>query len=252
MHLVCLPYAGAAAAAYRSWGAGLPEEIEVFAAQLPGRGWRLREPLLPDLGGMADEVVAAVLAEVPEPLAVFGHSMGAWLGLEVVRRLESRGIRPRGLFVSGRQGPKIGVVHPPLANLEEAAFVGEVQRRYGGIPEEILAEPDLLELLLPAVRADIGALESYRYQPSPKLSCMLTALGGTSDSQVPVDHLRPWGSETSGPFEVVTFPGGHFYFQDDPAPLLQTITAKLVRASENASLSERVPGPQPTRAHSHG
>ncbi len=239
VHLVCLPHAGATAAAYRSWGAGFPNEIEVWAVQLPGKGWRVKEQPISDLKRMADRVVEAVLDEVPEPFAFFGHSMGAWLGLEVVRRLESVGIRPHSLLVSGRQGPELGNTQPPLRHLDDVAFVREVQIRYGGIPQEILREPELLELLLPAVRADIVALETYEHDPGPKLSCPLTALGGHRDSNVPVEHLRPWGFETTGPFQVVTFPGGHFYFADNPAPLFRTIVSQLNQAGDLPSVQRR-------------
>lgn len=196
--------------------------------QLAGRGWRLRERPLSDLNVLADHAaraIADVAADVP--FAVFGHSMGAWLGLEVVRRLESMGLAPVCFFASGRQAPAMGCTQPAMSHLSDAAFVDEVQRRYGGIPPEILGEPDLLELLLPALRADIALLEHYSHRPAAPIRTPIHALVGDSDSVVAIDEVAPWGSETSGAFELSTMPGGHFYFQPDPAGLLDVIRARL-------------------------
>lgn len=227
VRLICLPYAGAAAAVYRIWGSELPEEIEVYAAQLPGKGWRMREQPLDDLNAMADRVVDAVVAEVSGTLAVFGHSMGAWLGLEVVRRLEAVGRDPLWFFASGRQGPSLGHTHPPIGHLDDHAFVTAVDKRYGGIPSDILANADVLQLLLPALRADFVALESFKPVVGNPVRTPILAMRGDTDPLVPDDHLPPWAEATSGPFRTQRFPGGHFYFSDDPRPLLRTLILAL-------------------------
>src|SRR5690606_33281021 len=115
----------------------------------PGRGWRLREAPVRQMDALATQVAEAIapLAE-DVPIALFGHSMGAWLGLEVVRRLEASGHRPVRYFASGRQAPGLGCTQPRMSHLSDGDFVGEVQSRYGGIPAEILGEPELLALLL--------------------------------------------------------------------------------------------------------
>lgn len=228
--LFCLPYAGGSAAVYREWGRALSGEVEVQAVQLPGRGWRLREAPGRDLGELAEKIAEAIEPLADRPFLLFGHSMGAWLGLLVARELERRGLEPIALLASGRQAPQLGCVQPPLSHLEDGDFVAEVQRRYGGIPELIREDHDLLQLLLPALRADIEALERYRHRGEPRLRCPVIALGGQTDRVVPVETLAAWAEETIGPFEIETFPGGHFYFQDNPAPLLRFIEQRFAAA----------------------
>src|SRR6185295_7994053 len=93
----------------------------------------------------------------------FGHSMGAVLASEVARELARRGAPlPRYLMVSAWRSPHIADPQSPLRNLSDAEFVEEIMRRYGGIPPEILREKDILALLLPALRADIAALETHQ------------------------------------------------------------------------------------------
>jgi surfactin synthase thioesterase subunit len=163
------------------------------------------------------------------PFAIFGHSMGSWLGLEVVRRLEASGEQADCLFASGRQAPSLGCTQPPMAYLGDADFVHEVQTRYGGIPDEILAEPDLLALLLPALRADIAALENYEYAAGQPVDTPIVAIVGKSDSIVPVEHVAPWREETRGRFAMHALTGGHFYFQEHPGALLTVMGQQWMR-----------------------
>ena len=223
----CLPYAGGSAAVYRDWVGALGTQLEVVPVQLPGRGWRLRERPLADLPVLAEAATAAIVALADRPIAVFGHSMGAWLGLEVVRRLEARAIQPMALFASGRQAPSLGCTQPPMGELDDQQFVAEVQRRYGGIPAEILAEPDVLALLLPALRADIAALERYRPPVGAPIAAPIVALTGEHDRVVAVADVAAWAGETRGDFTLHTFAGGHFYFQPEPGPLLGELSRWL-------------------------
>lgn len=226
--LFCLPYAGGSAAVYRPWMAGLPAEVELVSVQLPGRGWRLREPPLRDLSVAADEIAEAIAQMDDLPFAVFGHSMGAWLGLEVVRRLEASGRMPLRFFASGRQAPGLGSTQPPLSHLTDEEFIAEVQRRYGGIPHEILAERDLLALLLPSLRADIAMLEAHVHRPRRPISTPLHAIVGDSDALVSAEEMAPWAEEVAGDFEVSILDGGHFYFQPDAGPLLNLLRTHLL------------------------
>jgi surfactin synthase thioesterase subunit len=174
------------------------------------------------------------------PFAVFGHSMGSWLGLEVVRRLEAAGCSPVRFFASGRQAPGLGCTQPLLSHLSDAEFVEEVQLRYGGIPKEILDEEELLALLLPALRADIALLESYVRRPSNPISTPIHAIVGDSDRVVAVDELAPWAEEAAGDFEVTTLTGGHFYFQPDPGPLLRLLRHRLTASDAVSPYASRI------------
>jgi medium-chain acyl-[acyl-carrier-protein] hydrolase len=228
LRLFCFPYAGIGASAYRPWAAELPPEIELCALQPPGRETRLREAALDDL----DELVAAVGSEMlpllDRPFAFFGHSMGACVAYELARRLARQGAPPPvRLFVSGRRAPGVPHTEPPMSTLPDDAFIDEIQRRYNGIPEEVLQYPELVALLLPGLRADITALERHVHQPGEPLDCDLLALGGVGDPRVSPSELEAWRSETAGAFSLRLFPGGHFYLQSARQPLLDTLVGAL-------------------------
>ena len=210
--LICFPPAGLGAVAFRNWSNELPGGVELCAVQLPGRTLRLTEPAITSIPQLAEAITDAI-AQLPErPFAFFGHSMGAVLASEVARSLTARSLPlPSHLIVSGRRPPHLPDPRVPIGDLPDDAFVAEINRRYGGIPSEILANPDVLALLLPGLRADIIALETFRPGSRPPFPIPISAFGGDSDPMTPIAHLEEWKSETQGAFATRVFPGGHFY-----------------------------------------
>src|SRR6185437_100961 len=105
LRLFCFYYAGASASIFRSWDAAMPDGVEVVAIQLPGREYRLDEPLLTDAHEIA-RLVAEILP-LDKRFVFFGHSMGVFIGFEVARLLRERGLRGPEMFIaSGRNAPQ--------------------------------------------------------------------------------------------------------------------------------------------------
>lgn len=236
VRLVCFPYAGGGAIAFRSWLPDLPDSVELLAAQLPGRGLRFREPPVADLERMADSVTAALRARSPGTarppgaarLVFFGHSLGALLAFEVARRLAADGDgAPHHLLASACRAPQLPP--PPwydLHNLSDAALHAQL-RRLNGTPAAVLDEPELLAALMPAIRADFAAYGRYRYAPGPPLACPITVLSGDADPLVSDDALAAWQAQTQAAFALHRFAGDHFYLHDNRPNLLATIRAIL-------------------------
>jgi surfactin synthase thioesterase subunit len=146
------------------------------------------------------------------PFALFGHSMGAVIAFELARELRRRSWpRPVLLIVSGRQAPPRPSPLPPFGHLPEADFIREVCGRYDNIPDEVLAEKELLQLVLPALRADILVLETHTCQPEPPLDCPISCFGGEEDRHVSREDLEAWAAHTRAGSTVRVFPGRHFF-----------------------------------------
>lgn len=228
--LFCFHHAGAGAAVYRPWVAGLPAELELAAVQLPGRANRLDEAPIDRMPALVDALLAALRPEFDDrPFAFFGHSMGAVLAAELAHALQATGApMPSHLVVSGRRPPHWPSADAPLHRLPDDAFVAEIQRRYGGIPAEVLEHADVMALLLPGLRADIAALETHQ-PPSGRapLDCALSVFGGSDDPLTPRAHLDAWRGEARGPVRVRVFPGDHFYLNVRRDALLADLSVTL-------------------------
>lgn len=228
LRLFAFPHAGRGASLFFPWRAVLPEWIELVAVQLPGRESRIAEPAMARLHA----VIAALLPEITpwldRPFAFFGHSMGALLSYELARALRrERAPEPVALALSGRRAPTVANPDPPLHVLTDAAFVETMRRRYDGIPQIVLEQPDLMRLLLPTLRRDIEAIETHIHHPEPPLSVPFLLYGGEDDRQAPRDSLVAWRALTTGEAPLRQFPGGHFYLQAQQAVLLQDLTQRL-------------------------
>jgi medium-chain acyl-[acyl-carrier-protein] hydrolase len=223
---------------FRAWPKGLTT-VDVRAVQPPGRGARLAERPHTRVRELAMAACDGLMPHFGEPFALFGHSFGALVAFEIARELRRRrGPQPFHLFVSARRGPRRPDPLPSMHGLPEATFIAELRARYGGIPEAVLQEPELLALLLPTVRADLEAVETYSCEPEAPLDLPISAFGGASDPRATLEELEAWRDETKGPFRVTLFPGGHFYFEESEALLLAELGEQVAgRGSAGVSLA---------------
>ncbi|MBB5857291.1 thioesterase II family protein [Amycolatopsis umgeniensis] len=224
MRLVAFPHAGGSASAYRSLSAALSPTVEVHTAQYPGRQDRMGEPVIDDLHTLSEQMVD-VVAALPKPFALFGHSMGAIVAFEVARLLEARGLVPAALFVSARRGPELNK-EKELHLADDDTFLAAINR-LGGTAAMILDDPDIRALALPALRGDYKAVETYRYRPGPDVSCPVVALAGDADPVLDLPDLENWREHTTGSFETEVFEGGHFFVDDHLDAVAARILGKL-------------------------
>lgn len=211
LRLICFPHAGGAASAYQPLSRRLRPHVEVRAVQYPGRQDRRLETPVADIGELA-AVVARKLQddETPAPFAFFGHSMGALVAYETARILEERGgPSPRRLFLSARGAP--GPRRSPHDVLPDDDAILTAVRRLGGTGVTLLDDPELVAMVLPALRADYAALAAYSWTPREPLHTPVTVLCGDADPVVSVQEASGWRTFTRAETEVRVLPGGHFY-----------------------------------------
>ncbi|MDB5098780.1 MAG: lgrE5 [Cyanobacteria bacterium RYN_339] len=221
--LYCVPHAGGGASIYRPWADGLVAACAVVGVQPPGREQRLREEPPGAIGVLADEVAAAIDLADDGPFALFGHSLGALIAYEVARRLEALGRPPIRLYVSGCRAPHLERAGAPV---DDAELLARVQT-LGGMPAQLLANPDVLAIYLPTLKADYRLALGYVRAPGPPLACPITALGGIADEAVPRPDLTAWRASTTGAFEAIIFPGDHFYLAERRAEVLALVAGRL-------------------------
>ncbi len=225
--LFCFPYAGGGASAYRRWKENLPAGIEIARIQLPGRENRIRERPLASMDKLAPAVAAGILQSADRPFIFYGHSLGARIAFETVRVLRRQGgVQPRHLFVGASDAPQSPWPYPLLHQLPENEFIDAMQRRYGGVPQPVIDDPELRALLIPTLRADVELMETYRYSFEPPLDCSITAFAGTQDRMVSRAMMDGWRDQTNQRFQLHLITGDHFFLNSANKTLLDLIHAE--------------------------
>ena len=228
IRLFAFAYAGGGASVFRQWNKILPPKIDVYAIQLPGRETRFSDPKITQFPAAVEAIAAALRPSLNHPFVFFGHSLGGLLAFETARQLRRLGApTPVYLFLSGCSAPH---VHDPIdeySKLSDADFSQSV-KKYGGMPDEVIKNTELLELFLPTLRADFSLFETYHYTQEPALDCPITAFGGLDDTETPQDKLNAWNIHTSKTFRAKIFPGNHFFLNTAQTQLIGEIARDLV------------------------
>ncbi|MGM1059837.1 alpha/beta fold hydrolase [Saccharothrix sp. Mg75] len=257
LRLFAFPHAGGGHQGFADWPDGLAEDVEVVSYTLPGRGR--------DQGGRPHTSWASLVGDLADlvtrhhdgaPFAFFGHSFGALVAFEVCRRLADEGLRtPEVLFLSAHRAPHLSWAGPERHSLPEAAFP-DLVREWGLVPADLLADDDLLRLILPPLRADLRLDEEHVCGTGDatgrRLPVRCVVYGGSEDRTVTAGELRAWRQHFDGAadFDVEVLPGGHFFTIDSRAALLGSVNAHLDQVKNNLGPSVAITGtayPNPDR-----
>ena len=225
--LLCFPHAGGDANVYRAWRRELGANVTVLPVLLPGRGSRMAEPLMSDPEEIVSRVADEAMGLAGAPYAIFGHSMGALLAYGLAGEMARRGAPPPCLlFVSGRGAPHRQGPIEPFANLPTPQFRAYLAA-LGGTPGEVLENEELMALMEPILRVDLGMVERFPYTASRPVPCPIMALAGRSDPRSPLDQVAAWRDLSNGDFAMETFDGDHFFVQSRQAAVTQVLAQAL-------------------------
>jgi medium-chain acyl-[acyl-carrier-protein] hydrolase len=227
VRLICFPYAGGGASAFRGWSALFPPAVEVVPVHLPGRDNRFKEPPFATLPQLIDALAHGLSQILDLPFALLGHSMGALIAFELARRMRRDGIRaPLCLFVSGRGSPRSPRRGQPLHTAPPDVLIHALHR-LNGTPEAILQNAEVMEVLIPLLRADFALSETYEYVVDSPLECPISALGGLDDAGTDREVLQAWHEETVGGFRWRLLPGDHFFLHSARSQLVEAVYSDL-------------------------
>lgn len=230
--LYLFPYAGGSAAVFRQWPRYFDDSYDLVGIQLPGRGSRLLEPAEIDYRVLVGDIADALVADRRHArFAIYGHSMGALLAHRVALELQRRGAgQPDCLFLSGCKAPHLARPRRHTAAMSDADFLDEL-RRLEGTPAALLENAELMQLLLPTIKADFMLLDRWyddlAASPRAELALPICAMSGRRDIHCSRADVEAWQEHTHGPLESLEYSGGHFFLQSQEARLVGDIRERL-------------------------
>lgn len=229
LRLFCLPFAGGGASIYRSWARALPSTIEVCPVQLPGRENRIRESPYTDILSLAETLAGQIQLYSQKPFVLYGHSMGALLAFELARILQRQNApMPLTLFLAAHRAAHLSPRRAPIHALPRDELIRALHRM-GGLQEEVAQDQELLDLLLPILRADLTLCDLYGFAPDTQLDCPFQLYAGRDDMEVPPEDMESWSEHSTQSSSLRIFPGGHFFLRSAGDALMQAIGSALAR-----------------------
>ncbi|HBM16657.1 MAG TPA: putative thioesterase [Lentisphaeria bacterium] len=215
LRMFCFPHAGGAAQIFNKWECYLPDDVELYAVQLPGRADRINEPLCSNFDIIINNLTESIFPLLNPPFIFIGHSFGGAIAFEIAKKLRRLNIKlPERLFIIGREGPSIPE-NIPKYNLPDDEFI-KYLRSQSGIHEDILEDKDAMHFFLPILRNDIKLADTYYlyYTREAPLSCPINVFYGEKETDLDLNSVGDWKNETINSFNVDQFDGHHFFLHE--------------------------------------
>ncbi|MEU3199947.1 cytochrome P450 [Streptomyces sp. NPDC006996] len=225
----CLPYAGGSSLAFRQWHE-LGDGIEVLTPDYPGHLFRSAEPLVDDLGKLVRLLFEELSPGWDKPFVLCGASLGGLVAFELTRAAEAAGYRPLALVLAACAAPNRMARRSPLADLaDDASFIAAINERYGRLDGALWNDPDARDIILPMMRADMAAFESFQVDAAAPVAADIVAISGQDDRAVSYADVAAWSGFTEGRFDLRSAPGGHFLMEVNPGGVLGEVRSLIAR-----------------------
>jgi medium-chain acyl-[acyl-carrier-protein] hydrolase len=227
--LFLFPYAGGGPAVFNKWVSEFPSNTESWIAHYPGRGSRHHETPIKQISALAENLFHAIQPLLSKPFVFFGHSLGGLVAFELARHLRRKDLpQPQILFISGCGAPHLPDPHPPIHSLPDMEFLKSLQQ-LNGIPAELSHQPDVMQFLLPSLRADFEAVELYGYvSDEAPLPIPIVAFGGSHDPRLSRERIDGWAVHSDSGFQSQYFPGDHFFIHTAKGSVIAAMSAELI------------------------
>lgn len=230
--LYCFPYSGTGGVIYQSWVKALAPDIDVCPVELPGRWGRLREAPYESLDDLVEALGPVLAEDARAPYALFGCSFGGLVAFELCRFMRRIGRSlPSHLFIAATRGPGVKRASPTMHMLSDSALIRRVGDLYGPLPTAILESPDMRDMVLRILRADLKCVETYRYRPEAPLPVPITVFGGKSDPGIGVELLEDWREQSDREVDVRVLDAGHLFLASHERELLSVIRDAMLALS---------------------
>lgn len=221
--IYCFPHAGAGASITKNLALNAPSWIEIITIRLPGRETRFLEEPITNI----NEAVKIITGEIKEDclrhesdFLLMGQCSGSILAYNIALQLQDCS-HFKGLIVCSRPSPNTDLDKLDL-DVSDIEFRQQIEN-IGGIDKSIIAEPSLLELLLPSIKADFKMFNDYEFVLEEPLPIPILAVRGNNDASIDMELFGRWNEFTNDSAIIKDIDGGHFLFEHSWSHLLSCI-----------------------------
>lgn len=229
MILFCLPYAGGSASIYNKWEKYLEPFIQLHPIELRGRGRRFYEKCYDNLESNVSDIINSMKLVLHNntDYAILGHSMGSLLAYELYYKILSLNLPlPKHIFFCGYKAPHISPNEECISKLSDKEFLKKINE-YGGTPQEILDNNEILEIFLPILRNDFKSIDTYKYaERNVKIDCDISILTGSNDN-IQSNELIEWQYHTNKSCTFYTVKGNHFFINSNYTKVISIVNKTL-------------------------
>lgn len=210
----------------QDWHEVLGPTVDVVGVTPPGRNTRINEPTIDRMSTLLTQVLPLVKNQMNLPTVLMGYSIGALVAYELALQLEKAGSPPVGVIAAA-------ALPPQIPRKVAARFLGDADfLKYlislDGMPPDVVKSPELVEFLLPMLRADITLGETY--QPSnERLHVPIACINGLRDRHVNVEGIARWSELTTDWRGSHWVDGRHFFVRDQSTEFLRILAECLTR-----------------------
>jgi medium-chain acyl-[acyl-carrier-protein] hydrolase len=227
LRLICFPYAGGDASVFRDWYKTLPDHLEMLAVQLPGRSNRLFEPAIDCMNTLVRKVHQELLPYLDKPYVLLGHSLGSKIAFELLHQLSIKSEPlPIHYIASGSRAPHLPRARHFIHNLPDQLFIKEIAK-LNGTPDAILKNRELMDLLLPMLRADFCLADTYSPGVRKALEIPVSVFNGKDDYPNSDKQKMYWQQHFTNEVDYQTFKGGHFFINDNQPAYMSALCRRL-------------------------
>jgi medium-chain acyl-[acyl-carrier-protein] hydrolase len=222
MRIICFPYAGGNTSTFSHWANQLPDDIELVAAQYPGRTSRIFETMHNQMDDLVADLITTIPQYLDKPYILLGHSLGSRVAFELMHQINKLNMpKPEHFIASGSRGPQKSVIKKAIYNLTKDEFKAELAK-LNGTPEAVLNNDDLMALYLPMLRADFQIADNYSFQKSVKFTCSFSVLAGSQD-EITDEELNSWNDFFITKGEIITIEGDHFFIDKNSSATISAV-----------------------------
>ena len=228
MRIICFPYAGGNASTFSHWASQLPDDIELVAAQYPGRTSRIFEPMHNKMDDLVADLITAIPKYLDKPYILFGHSLGSRVAFELMYQINMLSMpKPKHFIASGSRGPQYLSSNGSIYHLKDEEFINE-SRGLNGTPQAVLDNKELMDLFLPMLKADFEIADKYCYNKNETFNCPISVLGGEEDFDISLSKLNGWGDHFTTDVDIHMLPGNHFFIDSNKEMVLEKLNTIII------------------------